>query len=68
VTKYLGLHETIDVHEILTFKHLSLTKTTTMSKLVQDPALKGILEEDSTACSNHIQQLQKFITNREETL
>lgn len=65
--KYLGLHETLDVHELLTFKNLSLTKTTTMSKLAQDPELKAILDEDSHTCAAHIQQIQQLLTKREET-
>ncbi|SEM10895.1 similar to spore coat protein [Mesobacillus persicus] len=66
MTKFLGLHETLDVHEILTFKNLSLTKSSTMSKLAQDEELKTILESDATLCSQHIHQLTKFLTNREE--
>ena len=68
VVKYLGLHETLDVHEILTFKNLSLTKTSTMSKLAQDPELKAILEQDAMTCSQHIKQIKKFLTNREDQL
>jgi len=65
MTKYLGLHETLDVHELLTFKNLCLTKATTMSKLAQDAELKAILESDITSGIQNIQQLQKFITDRE---
>ncbi|WP_075981257.1 hypothetical protein [Bacillus massilinigeriensis] len=64
--KYLGFHETLEVHELITAKNLSLTKSATMSKLAQDPELKSILEEEVTKATNHIQQLQNFITNREE--
>jgi similar to spore coat protein len=66
MVNYLGLHETLDVHEILTFKNLSLTKTSTMSKLAQDPELKTILEQDADTCSLHIKQLQQLLTKREE--
>ncbi|KAA9028408.1 hypothetical protein [Niallia endozanthoxylica] len=65
MTKYLGLHETLDVHELLTFKNLCLTKAVTMSKLAQDEELRAILESDVTTGTQHIQQLQKFITDRE---
>ena len=65
MTKFLGLHETLDVHELLTFKNLCLTKSTTMSALVQDEELKTILANDATAGQQHIQQLQKLLTNRE---
>ncbi|WP_071394012.1 hypothetical protein [Bacillus tuaregi] len=65
MTKYLGLHETIDVHELLTFKNLCLTKSVTMSKLAQDEELKSILENDAKSGTAHIEQLKNFLTNRE---
>lgn len=66
MTKYLGLHETLDLHELLTFKNLCLTKATTMSVLAQDPELKAILSEDAATGTHHIQQLLKFLTDRGE--
>ena len=66
MTKYLGLHETLDLHELLTFKNLCLTKASTMSVLVQDPELKTIMSEDVVNGTKHIQQLQEFLTKREE--
>lgn len=65
MVKYLGLHETLDVHELLTFKNLCLTKSSTMSALVQDEELKTILANDVTTGQRHIEQLQQFLTNRE---
>lgn len=65
MTKFLGLHETIEVHELLTFKNLCLTKSTTMGALVQDEELKTILANDVTVGQQHIEQLQQFLTNRE---
>ncbi len=67
MTKYLGLHETLDLHELLSFKNLCLTKATTMSVLAQDTELKAILSGDVAAGTKHIQQLQQFLTNRELT-
>lgn len=66
MTKFLGLHETLEVHELLTFKNLCLTKDTTMSPFAQDPELRAILEGDIAKGTEHIKQLQEFITNREE--
>jgi similar to spore coat protein len=63
--KYLGLHETLDLHELITFKNLCLTKSSTMSALVVDPELKTILANDAVAGLQHIEQLQQFLTNRE---
>jgi similar to spore coat protein len=66
MTKFLGLHETLEVHELLTFKNLCLTKATTMSPFALDPELRAILESDITMGTGHIKQLQEFLTNREE--
>ena len=66
MTKYLGLHETLDVHELLSFKNLCLTKATTMSALAQDEELKAILSMDVSTGIEHIQQLQQFLTDRRE--
>jgi similar to spore coat protein len=66
MTKYLGLHETLDLHELLTFKNLCLTKAATMSVLAQNPELKAILSEDAVIGTQHIQQLQKFLTDRSD--
>ena len=64
MTKHLGLHETLDLHELLTFKNLCLTKSSTMSVLVQDEELKAILSDDAHTGVQHIQQLQEFLTDR----
>lgn len=66
MTKFLGLHETLDLHELLSFKNLCLTKATTMSVLAQDPELQAILSDDVTTGTQHIQQLQQFLTNRRD--
>lgn len=62
MAKVMGVHETLEVHELLTFKNLCLTKSQTMSGLVQDQALKDILTQDVTASKQHIQQLQGFLS------
>ncbi|MCM3603476.1 hypothetical protein M3175_22545 [Robertmurraya korlensis] len=66
MVKYLGLHETVDVHELLTFKSISLTKSTTMSALAQDVDLKAILTNDMIAGQQQVKELQQFLNNREE--
>lgn len=57
----LGLHETVDAHELLTFKNLCVTKSALMSGLVKDEELKTLLENDATIGQGHIQQLQAFL-------
>jgi similar to spore coat protein len=65
-THYLAPHETYELHELLTFKNLCLTKSSTMSALVQDPQLKNILQQDVTKTTGQIQRIQEFMTNRGE--
>jgi similar to spore coat protein len=66
MVKYLGLHETLDVHELLTFKNISLTKSATMSKLATDEELQAILASHAETSIRDIQQLQQFLTIRED--
>ncbi|MFS0865140.1 hypothetical protein [Fredinandcohnia sp. 179-A 10B2 NHS] len=66
MTHYMGLHETLEVHELLTFKNLSITKSITMSKLVQDPQLRAILSNDVDSGRKFITQLQQLITDRSQ--
>jgi len=64
LTKFLALHETLEVHEILTFKNLCLTKATTMSGLVQDEELKAILSDDVATGTKFIKHLQCYLSDR----
>lgn len=57
----LALHEGLELHELLTFKTLCLTKSTTMSGLVQDEELKAILLDDIKAGTEGIQRLEDLI-------
>ncbi|MBT2755286.1 hypothetical protein AB1K84_05815 [Mesobacillus foraminis] len=66
MTKYLGLHETLDIHELLTFKNLCLTKAATMGVLATDEQLKNILADDVKTGTKHILELKQFITKRED--
>ncbi|PLR81973.1 hypothetical protein CVD25_05680 [Bacillus canaveralius] len=65
MTKYLGVHETLEAHEILTFKNVCLTKSHTMSGLAQDEELKALLAGDVEVNRAHIQQLQELLTKQE---
>jgi len=64
--KTLGVHETLELHELLTFKSLCLTKSSTMSALVQDEELKNLLTQDAAQTKNHLQTLQQFVPRREQ--
>jgi len=66
MTKFLALYETLDVHELLTFKSLCLTKAVTMIPFVQDEELKDILVNDIANGTEHIKRLQQHLTTKEE--
>jgi similar to spore coat protein len=57
----LGQHETLELHELLVLKNLCLTKSSTMSTLVQDQELKDILNSDVSTGKSQIQQLQDLL-------
>jgi similar to spore coat protein len=63
-TQYMGYHETLDLHEILMFKNLCLTKSSAMSGLIQDQELNRILSDDVNKTTKQINRLQQFITDR----
>lgn len=54
----LAPHESIELHELLNFKNLCLTKSVTMSPLVSDCELKTILKEDVTTTKQQIEELK----------
>lgn len=64
MTRYMGLHEALEIHELLVFKNLCLTKAIAMSGLVQDPELKAIFLEDAEAGSQFVKRLSELITER----
>ncbi|HEY4552604.1 MAG TPA: hypothetical protein VIG80_05380 [Bacillaceae bacterium] len=65
MAKKLGLHESLDVHELFVAKSLALTKATTMSGLAKDGELKKILEGYSTLSTRHLQELEQVIGGQE---
>lgn len=60
----LALHEALEAHELLNIKNLSITKSFTMSGLVQDEQLKAILNQEVESGTKFIHQLQNFLTDR----
>lgn len=59
----ITLQETMQLHELLTFKNLSLTKTVTMSPLISDEELKSIIKKDTATTHKHIQELSELMKN-----
>lgn len=54
-------NETMQLHEILTFKNTCLTKSLTMSPLVTDDELKSILKEEVIISQRHIEELRDLM-------
>ena len=57
----LTINESIQLHEILTFKNLCLTKSITMSPLVSDDELKSIIQQEITVSKAHIEELREIM-------
>ena len=58
----LAMHETLELHEIITFKNVCCTKSSTMQALVTDPELGSILQSDVAMTKKHIQDLKGLLT------
>ncbi|AKL84632.1 Spore coat protein F [Bacillus atrophaeus] len=63
-----GFHETLDLHELLVFKNLCLTKSSTMTGLVQDQELRDILEQDALKTRRQVERLQNLLAERGEQI
>ncbi|QTM98999.1 hypothetical protein ERJ70_06590 [Sediminibacillus dalangtanensis] len=60
----LALHERLELHEIITFKNLCLTKSATMHGLVGCDQLKSILERDVSEGKVHVEQLNQLLKQK----
>ncbi|WP_186580475.1 hypothetical protein [Aquibacillus kalidii] len=65
MTDKLALHERLELHEMLTFRNLCLTKSSTMHGLVGCEDLKAILSTDVTEGKQHVEQLTNLLKNRD---
>lgn len=61
MSNQLALHETLELHEITTFKNTCMTKSKTMQALVSDPVLKQILQQDVQLSTRQIQELNGLL-------
>jgi similar to spore coat protein len=61
ILQKLGVHEKLELHELLTFKTTCITKTQTMLPLVSDSNLKNILQQDISCGTQDIQQLRNLL-------
>lgn len=59
--QFITPHETLQLHELLTLKNLSLTKAITMSPLVEDNELKSIMKENVSGEQIQIGELRAYM-------
>ncbi len=57
----LGIHEKIELHELLTMKTVCAGKSMAMKEMVTDPQLISLLEQDANKAREHIRELQDII-------
>ncbi|WP_165979822.1 spore coat protein [Paenibacillus dendritiformis] len=61
-TRSLGAHETLELHELLTFKNACMTKTATMYNLVSCQELKGLMQQDIQHSAQAIKDYQGLLS------
>lgn len=61
-----ALHEVLEIHEIVAFKTLCLTKAKTMQMLVSDTELKAIMQMDSELATRQLQDLGHILKQAKE--
>lgn len=64
--KDLAPHEALELHEILTFKTLCATKSSTMSGFASDEELQSLLEKDFSQAKKHIKALSDLLETTQE--
>lgn len=57
----LAIHETLEIHEILTLKQSAILKSYAMKSLVDDKDLKQILNTDIRRSEREIKELQELL-------
>lgn len=58
----LTLHETMEIHELLNFKTVCMTKSKMIQGVVFDQELKALLEKDVQQSKNAVTVLQELLT------
>jgi similar to spore coat protein len=62
MTKPAGVHEALELHELLMFKNVCTTKSAVMSKLAQDDELKNLLNQDVSKSTQHIEEIRNILS------
>ena len=58
----LALHETMEIHELLNFKTICMTKSKMFQGLVMDKDLKSLMQKDVEQSMKAINDLQTLYT------
>ncbi|WP_020060457.1 hypothetical protein [Bacillus sp. 123MFChir2] len=51
-----------ELHEMLTFKNVCMTKSAVMAGVAQDPALQSLLQQDVNMAMKHCQDLKNLLS------
>jgi similar to spore coat protein len=57
-----ALHETLELHELLMSKTVCLTEAKARQQLVQDPALKALIQQDITQTTQAVKELTSVLS------
>lgn len=64
----LGIHEKVELHELLTMKTVCAGKAMAMKGMVNDSQLRSLLEQDVEMSRAHIRELQNILSGSPATL
>ncbi|WP_243526902.1 spore coat protein [Bacillus pseudomycoides] len=57
-----GVHEVNELHEMLTFKNVCMTKSAVVASVAQDPTLQSLLQQDVNMSMKHCQDLKNLLS------
>ena len=57
-----GTHETVELHELLSFKNVCLAKEIAMQTMVKDSELQSIIRQNIEKSQQHIRDLQNLLS------
>jgi similar to spore coat protein len=58
-----AVHETMEIHEIINFKNVCMTKSSTMQLLVSDERLKALMQKDVEQSTRAISELKNLLAS-----
>lgn len=61
-----ALHETLELHEVSTFKAVCSTKAKTMQILVSDPELKKLMQAEAERSNRQLEELNGLLNRAAE--